>query len=644
MLPCLTAFILSAPLDAPVTHVTVFADRARVTRTAKLSVEGEQTVTFPALPSGAEEPSIRLEAVGADVLRVDLERVATSELPVDDAKALVAQLQATTVELARVRRDLATTRQHAQRLSDLTPQAPPDLAGRPAPKLTPAAWQQATTALADTLAAAQSKARSLEQEERELLTTQQKLHADAQKLGALSRGPTAVRPQATLKGSGPATVTLSYVVQRAQWLPTWDVQFLPATNTVQLGLAALVTQRSGEDWTQAGLVVSTAFPLQAAKAPKLLAWKIGTTDRFIPTPSPHLERVTPLPPTRAPASAPSDVQLWRQLLAAPLSAVSHAGPTHSPPPPSAEVRADDGDVLVEEERLAPEPPAPPPPPPVPSPVLAKELSRRRPRPEAEERPSAAPAPVALATQSTPGSVERRAQPTQGVGFGPPPSWTPPPVVPNSAIGLAGGYELSFSSLQKETVASGSGTRRVALWSAQWPVKVERQLFPALSPNAYLTAQLKNPSPQVLPGGAATLSVGNDPAGAAQLTVMAPGEAVTLPLGIDRALKPVRNVAVVSAVEGLLTKEDVSTYTVTLELVNPHPASIDVRLKDQWPLSTQKEVVTALVSSKPLATQDQKAGHLEWLATLKPQEKAVFTFSYTVRRPKGWKLSQSEVQR
>jgi hypothetical protein len=30
-------------------------------------------------------------------------------------------------------------------------------------------------------------------------------------------------------------------------------------------------------------------------------------------------------------------------------------------------------------------------------------------------------------------------------------------------------------------------------------------------------------------------------------------------------------------------------------------------------------------------------------TLKPKEKATFSFKYELRRPKGWKLSQQEVR-
>lgn len=62
------------------------------------------------------------------------------------------------------------------------------------------------------------------------------------------------------------------------------------------------------------------------------------------------------------------------------------------------------------------------------------------------------------------------------------------------------------------------------------------------------------------------------------------------------------------------------------------------------MTDQKEVETKLVESKPTATQDAKKGSLEWRLTIPPQQKQVFSFTYTLKRPRGWKLQQQEVVR
>lgn len=237
------------------------------------------------------------------------------------------------------------------------------------------------------------------------------------------------------------------------------------------------------------------------------------------------------------------------------------------------------------------------------------------------------------------------QPTSGFSLSPPPGYRAPQYGSDSPVTLAGGYDLSFASRQKETIPSSQGARRVALWSQQWPVSVERKVYPALAKEAYLSAELKNPSQQVLPGGPATLSVGADPAGTAQLKLVSPNEAFTLPLGLDRAIKTVRNVQVIDATEGVVSKDDVSTYAVSIELVNPYRTPVALRVFDQWPLpqANQKDLETKLLDSKPGAIQDTATGKLEWRLTLAPNEKRTLTFSYQVKRPRGWKLYQQEVR-
>ena len=44
-----------------------------------------------------------------------------------------------------------------------------------------------------------------------------------------------------------------------------------------------------------------------------------------------------------------------------------------------------------------------------------------------------------------------------------------------------------------------------------------------------------------------------------------------------------------------------------------------------------------------AIQEAATGKLEWRLTLAPNEKRTLTFSYQVKRPRGWKLYQQEVR-
>jgi hypothetical protein len=232
-------------------------------------------------------------------------------------------------------------------------------------------------------------------------------------------------------------------------------------------------------------------------------------------------------------------------------------------------------------------------------------------------------------------------PTVGVGLAPPEAYRRPTLDSRLPASLAGGYDLAFAAARAETVPSGKGERLVPLFTETWPVKVERKLFPALTNAAFLVAELQSPSRQVLPGGEASLFVGADPAGSASLKLVAPGERFTLPLGVDRAVRPVRNVTLVQSVKGLISKDEETAYRVTTEVANPYAFPLPVRIHDQWPLGRGDDVEVKLVRTEPYARQDKVKGTLEWELTVPASGKTAVTFEYTLRHPKGWRMHQNQ---
>jgi hypothetical protein len=635
--------LLFAAVPAPVSQVTVFTDQARVTRTATVTVSG--TIEFPALPDAIDATSVRVEAQGAEVRRVDLERLTPEAFRTAEAKRLLEALDAVDTELTRLQKELNALTSHRDALARLSPALPPMDHVKPAPKLSPQGWGQALQFQATQLEAAQKRLRDVELAQRAATKKREALVEQAEKLGN-PESRSGWKVSAVLAGAGPATVSVTYLVRGARWTPSWDVQLDPEKSVVTVALAGLVSQESGEDWEDAQLTLSTAIPASAVKAPKLLTWKIGTTDRFIPTPTPVQEYVRAIPAPPRPPMVRSEEVLVRGWLAQvtgqsiPLRSPERPEPMEQEEAPRDASRPDRR--MLKKDAARPKPAmaepaqaAPPPPPP--------------PAPQAVTRRSSFDfddnSVEGTVLSSAPGMLDRRAQPVSSFSLAPPASYRAPFFGADSPVTLAGGYDLTFPSRQRETIPSAGGARRVALWSGQWPVTVERRLYPALAKDAFLSAELKNPSQQVLPGGPATLSVGADPAGTAQLKLVSPGETVTLPLGLDRAVKAVRNVQVVDATQGLVSKDDVSTYTVTIELVNPYRTPVALRVFDQWPLPqpNQKDLETKLLESAPLAIQDAAKGHLEWRLTLKPNEKQVLRFGYQVKRPKSWKLYQTEVR-
>jgi len=675
-------------VESPVSSVTVYADRAHVTRLAKVTASGGASGTrieLPTLPQGVDPTSIRVElepSRGDDVAvqRVELAYVDASEakLPTQEAEKLLSELESLDDQLATLRAEQTAYAAQLRLLGRLLPSAnglgqgsAPGLA--PPAKLNPSGWGAVLSWTAQLHEKVSEKSRELTEKQRVLQLKRQTLLEKGQKLGGLLRRG-GYRVTATLSGTGTAQLALSYQVSGARWRPAYDIQLLPSQNKVELSLAGLVSQETGEDWNDAKLTLSTAVPATATQLPKLLTWKLGERERFIPMPQPQREYVPPSPgvPQLAPVIEADPSELLQRRFVAKLGLHQHF-PTGStrykvsadknqlqqqmagdiPSPEQTEdssVEVDrDGvpDGKEEISALATKTPSPPPPPPPPSygypsggipaaPMAAPAMPTVQ--QESLARVSSRRSQVSVTST---GSAGGRVAEVIGFGLAPPPGYRPPPQSTALLASASGGYDMVFPALALDTVKSGQGTRRVALLSRSFPVDVSRKIMPALAPEAFLVADIRNQSAEPLPGGQAALFVGADPAGVAQLKLMAPGEVVSLPLGLDRAIRPARNVQVSTIEKGVFSKDEISEYIVTTEIVNPYRVALATRIYDQVPLIGDKNVEIKLLRTEPEAGFDEKTGTLEWRPQVAPGAKLVTKFVYTLKRPKGYKLGQAQ---
>src|SRR5690606_15810822 len=136
----LLAALVLAAAEAPVTEVTVYSDRARVVRTARVPVSGTQAIALPPLRDRIDISTLRVEVTGAELVRVDLKPLTPDEFPVDEGRKLLEQLEKLDdrLALARSQRDSHLTQ--AETLLQLEPKLPEETAEVPLPKLESSAW------------------------------------------------------------------------------------------------------------------------------------------------------------------------------------------------------------------------------------------------------------------------------------------------------------------------------------------------------------------------------------------------------------------------------------------------------------------------------------------------------------------------
>jgi uncharacterized protein (TIGR02231 family) len=267
-------------VDAPIAAVTVYPDRARVTRRGKITVPaGDQTVYVEPLPLVLQEDSVRVAGRGpATVLGVDVatrhhpqapdETVAEVERQRQEAQAEVAEL----IDADDVQAQLDTF------LAQLARRAGGSFARTLASGEAGAELSGFTESLATRLSDVRAKRRELAQSRRE---AEERLAATDRRLAAIAQQRTPDRRSAAvslaLDTEAEVEIELSYVVAGAGWSSSYDVRL--TGDQLTLNWYGLVTQQTGEDWPECDLTLSTARPTLTAKVPELDPWYL---DRFHP--------------------------------------------------------------------------------------------------------------------------------------------------------------------------------------------------------------------------------------------------------------------------------------------------------------------------------------------------------------------------
>ncbi|GLH99090.1 hypothetical protein Pa4123_43650 [Phytohabitans aurantiacus] len=278
-------------VDAPIVAVTVYPDRARVTRRGKVDLPaGTEVVHIGPLPLGLHRDSIRVGGHGpATVLGVDV--VTRHQARPTDATVteLEDQRDALATEMGALGDASAVEEQRAEFLSTLAQRAGGTYArSLAAGETDPAAVAAFADSIAEQLTATKARQRELAQRVNE--TGRRK--AAVERHLAQIRGKqvpdelvAAVTLQVTAEGA--VELELSYVVDGAGWESTYDVRL--DDERLAVTWFGLVTQRTGEDWPECELVLSTARPATTTTVPELDPW--------------YLDRIRPLPVARAVAAS-----------------------------------------------------------------------------------------------------------------------------------------------------------------------------------------------------------------------------------------------------------------------------------------------------------------------------------------------------
>ena len=267
-------------IDTRICEVTVYTDRALVTRRGTVGLTGnERELAIASLPATLDTESVRATGAGTVAVRllgVRSEKVFSSEPVADGIAELTQQIQELETQNRAIKDKLGARRIQLKFVQDLSEKSVGFFSSSIAKQQV---GLNETGELLNFLGTNYLKyVSTIAQHERQ----QRKLDNQIQ---ALQRKLQEVRTSHSLQsfniivaiepsGSGNFELELSYVVKRASWTPLYDLRVNTTNNQINLNYLADVKQNTGEDWTGVALTLSTAKPGLGSLPPQLKPWYI----------------------------------------------------------------------------------------------------------------------------------------------------------------------------------------------------------------------------------------------------------------------------------------------------------------------------------------------------------------------------------
>jgi prefoldin subunit 5 len=256
-------------MNSTITEVTVYPDRARVVRTDTLTLTaGDQTVLFENLPVAAEDASFRVSARGVrriTLLGLNHRLVQHLETPYEKVAELEKQIRdLERNEKQRVADRLAVFEAQKEFLLAISKGGNEEMVRQvKTGGIDVKSWEAAYGFFGLKLTQMTDSIRTSRQELDDIEKKLEHLRSELETIQSTkSKSTKTVQVDLRLAQEDEVEVTLEYMIPGATWKPLYDARLVGDKDRVELNCFAEVTQRTGEDWENVDLVLSTARPSQ----------------------------------------------------------------------------------------------------------------------------------------------------------------------------------------------------------------------------------------------------------------------------------------------------------------------------------------------------------------------------------------------
>ncbi|QAA81672.1 mucoidy inhibitor MuiA family protein [Aequorivita sp. H23M31] len=187
------------------------------------------------------------------------------------------------------------------------------------------------------------------------------------------------------------------------------------------------------------------------------------------------------------------------------------------------------------------------------------------------------------------------------------------------------------------IYSNQKPQAVELKEYQLPAKYSYFTAPRLDEGAFLVAKVSNWQQYNLLPGNANLIIDNNFAGNSYINPNSTEDTLTLSLGRDERIITKRERINEEGSTSFFGGSQKRVYTYEISVRNSRKEAIDIDVKEQFPLSTEKDIEIKLLETSNAKVNNDK-GELTWNLHLNAGETKKVRISYSVKLPKDKVIS------
>ncbi len=264
----------SRNIKSKIDSVIVYSDRVLVTRVVDAEIHGSQDIVIDDLPGAIDDQSVRIRSKDLRVGEVMVKQGYVKEVS-PKIKSIENKIKKLLIEDRALIDENAVLQDKQKFLASISVNIPETISKELfSGKVAPTAWRQGLQFMSLEMSKAKKRVAEIERERLDLKEELDALKKQLNDIRSIAENRKTIIFDAHASGTKRYRVEVAYVIYGAGWHTYYEARGRFDSSKIELGYFGKVNQRTGEDWDDVRLSLSTSAPVLGGALVEPSPWYI----------------------------------------------------------------------------------------------------------------------------------------------------------------------------------------------------------------------------------------------------------------------------------------------------------------------------------------------------------------------------------